>query len=172
MLRVVFTVALAVAVLGVATPAVEYAGVERSDTQVRAVVETLTERARTLAAAEDALPPGERPARRTVEVTLPSGGFASAQLRSFSIGPPPAATRDATGGATGVRDRRPGPATTQFAWRVAGGTRHTVRVDGIRIRASAPGGLTLAGGGDHLLVLRLVEREGDRVVLVSRRRST
>lgn len=161
MLRVVFTVALAVAVLGVAMPAVEYAGVQRSDTRVRAVVDTLTERARTLAAAEEALPPGERPARRTVDVSLPSGGFASAPLRSFTVRAPPNPSHGDDVAATGSK-------TTQFAWRVAGGTRHTVRVDGVRIR-TRPGDLQLAGGGDVVLVLRLVEWDGDRVVRIHRR---
>ena len=168
MLRVVFTVALAVVVLGVATPAVEHAGVQRSDAQVRDAVDAVRAEARSLAAAEHALPAGQRPARRTLQISLPSGGFASAPVRSVSVGAPPSATAPSPGIAGAGTERGSSPAATRFAWRVAGGTRHVVRVDGIRIRASAPAGLQLAGGGEFRLVLRLVERDGERVVLVAR----
>jgi len=161
-LRVVFTVALAVAVLAVAAPAVERAGVHRSDAAVGATVERLEGAARELAASNPALPPGSDPARRTVTVSLPDGGFASASLRNFTVGPPPNGT--GSGDLTAV-----GPAATRFTWRVAGGTRHARTVDGIRIRPATAATVRVAGGGEVRFVLELVSLDGKRVVEVSRR---
>lgn len=162
MLRVVFTVALAVAVLAVAAPAVEQAGVQRSDTAVGATVERLDTAARELAAGNPALPPGSDPARQTVTVEFPDGGFASASLRNFSVGPPPDGRDD-------VDPTALGPDATRFTWRVAGGTRHARTVDEIRIRPDTTATTRVAGGGEIHFLLELVSVDGERVVRVSRR---
>jgi len=149
-LRVVFTVALAVAVLGVAAPAVEQAGVHRSDAQVRAAAEDLDGAARHLADSNPALPPDGDPARRTITVEFPDGGFASAPLHSFSVGPPPN-----------------GSAATRITWRVDGGARHALHLDGIRIRP-ASGTTFRVGGGEVAFSLELLARNGTRVVRIER----
>jgi len=161
-LRVVFTVALAVAVLAMVAPAVEHAGVQRSDTAVGATVERLDGAARELAASNPALPPGSDPARRTLAVEFPDGGFASAPVRNFTVGPP--SDGRANGDPTAL-----GSDATRFTWRVAGGTRHTRTVDGIRIRPESVATTRVAGGGTVHLVLELVSVDGERVVRVSRR---
>lgn len=155
MVRVAFTVALLVAVLAVSTAAIDAAAVHRSDTRARAVVDRLVSEARALAANNGAVPADAGPARRVVEVRLPAGGFASAELRSFDVGPPP--------------DTNASAAVTQFAWRVEGGTRHTVSVADLRVRPASGAADRVAGGGTIEFVLRLVERDGRRVVVLDRR---
>lgn len=157
-MRVVFTVALAVAVAAVAVPAIDAVGVERADTQAGAAVDRLVTAARTLAAGNDALPPGQGPARQVVELNLPAGGVASAPLRSLTVGPP------ARGG---DGDESPtAEAATRITWRVAGGTTRVRNVAGLRIRPVS-GERFVAGGGRQRLVLRLVRRAGRRLVTVT-----
>jgi hypothetical protein len=159
--RVLFTVALAVAVAAVAFPAVEAVGVERADTRTGAAAERLVTAARSLAAGNDALPPERGPARDVVELDLPSGGVASASLVSLSVGPP--AT---DGSADRVERSVSGTAATRITWRVAGGSRHVRQVAGLRIRPVS-GERWTTGGGRQRLVLRLVRRGGRRVVTVT-----
>jgi len=159
-LRVVFTVALAVAVLGVAGPAVDQAGVHHSDAAVDGAIERLVGAARDLAASNPALSPEADPARRTVTVTVPDGGFASAPVRNFSVGPP-------TENRSSSRSRI-GPDATRFEWRVAGGAWHTRTVDGVRIRPAAAA-TTRVSGGEVRFALELVSVDGDRVVRLSHR---
>lgn len=158
MVRVAFTVALLVAVAGVAVPAVEYAGVQRSDTAVRDAVDRLVGEARALAAGNDALPPDAGPARRAVSLDLPSDGFASAPVERFSVGPPTAPNRSGPG---------EGDAATRFAWRVEGGTEHVVVAEDVRIRPRPTDQLQVADGR-VLLVLELVAVDGRSVVRVRR----
>lgn len=153
-MRVLFTVALVVAVLAVALPAVEYVGVDRSVTETRDAVERLEGVARSLAAGNDALDPSTGPARRVVAVDLPGGGFASARLDRLTIGPPERSARSV--------------AATRIAWRVEGGSRHVVQLDRIRLRGADGGEFDLGPGRGQRLVLRLVSRNGTRVVRVSR----
>ena len=163
-MRVLFTVALAVAILAVALPAIDAVSVERADTRVRAAVERLVQAARTLATGNDALPPDQGPARQAVELELPDGGVATAPLRSLTIGPPASTSgvesREAVAGSVG--------ATTRLTWRVAGGRQRVRQVAGVRIRPVEGDRFTLGGGGRQRLVLRLVERQGQRVVTVGR----
>jgi hypothetical protein len=160
--RVLFTVALAVAVLAVALPAIDVVGVERADTKAGAAVERLVDAARTLAAGNDALPPDRGPARQVVELELPDGGVASAPLRSLAVGPP-ASTSGAD--AAGTDAASPG-ATTRLTWRVAGGRQRVRQVAGLRIRPVTGERFTLGRGGRQRLVLRLVRRDGRRVVTI------
>lgn len=146
----VFAVALLAAVVAVTLPAVERAGVQRGDAQVESAVESLLEEARTLAAGNDAVP--DAPARRTVALDLPTDGFAAAGLRSLSVVGP--------GGSDGARN------ATRFVWRVAGGARHTRLADGVRLRP-ASGRIDVESGGSLRLRLKLVARDGERVVTVA-----
>lgn len=160
MVRVAFTIALTVAVAAVALPAVDYAGVQRSDTAARDAVDRLVAEARALAAGNDALPTDAKPARRTVTLHLPAGGFASAAVETFEVGPPNATAVDRSAGATEA---------TQFHWRVRGGTGHTVGVDGVRIRPTTGDRFRLAGGKTRL-VLRLVATREGPVVRIGRQK--
>jgi len=164
--RVVFTVALLVAVAGVVVPATEYAGVQRSDTAVRDAVERLVAESRALADGNDALPGDAAPARRAVTLELPERGFASAGLRNLSVGPPPT-KRSGFEERLGRRASVVGPDATRFRWRVVGGTEHTETVDGIRIRSRTGQALSLSGGRTRL-VLRLVAVNGTAVVRAGR----
>ncbi|MEF8852082.1 MAG: hypothetical protein V5A44_08790 [Haloarculaceae archaeon] len=159
-MRVLLTVALAVAVATVALPAIDAVGVERADTRTGAAVERLVTAARTLAAGNDALPPEQGPARQVVELDLPEGGVTSAPVASLTVGPP-ARERNDDGDGPGAAG-----ATTRIAWRVAGGGPHVRQVAGLRIR-SVTGEQFVTGGGRHRLSLRLVRREGRRVVTVA-----
>ncbi|QLH82603.1 DUF7311 family protein [Halosimplex pelagicum] len=159
MVRVAFTVALLVAVAGIAVPAAEYAGVQRSDTAIRDAVDRLVSEARALAAGNGALPPDAGPARRAVTLDLPTEGFASAEVERFTVTRP----AQSEGSETGLREReREGPAATRFTWRVAGGTEHAVVADGIRIRTTE----RLRVDGEMRLVLELVAVDGRAVVRV------
>jgi hypothetical protein len=161
---VLFTVALAVAVVAVALPAIDVVSVERADTKVGAAVERLVQAARTLAAGNDALPPEQGPARQAVELDLPDPGVATAPLRSLTIGPP-ASTSEAQSPKTGAESVG---STTRFTWRVAGGRQRVRQAAGVRIRPVEGDRFTLGGGGRQRLILRLVERHGRRVVTVGR----
>ncbi len=160
-MRVLFTVALTVAVAAVAFPAIDAVGVERSNTQTGGAVERLVTAARSLAAGNDALPPDQGPARRVVELDLPAGGAASAPLESLTVGRP---AKDENG--DGESGPTPAGATTRITWRVAGGNRHVRQVAGPRIRPDS-GERFATGPGRQRLVLRLVRREGHRVVTVT-----
>jgi hypothetical protein len=160
---VLFTVALAVAVLAVALPAVDVVSVQRADTSAGAAVDRLVEAARTLAAGNDVLRPDRGPARRTIELELPEGGVATASLRSLTIGPP--ASTEVT---RPTEDDESVGTTTRLTWRVAGGRRRVRQAAGVRLRPVEGDRFTLGGGGRQRLVLRLVERDGRRVVTVGR----
>lgn len=156
MVRVAFTVALLVAVAGVVAPAAEYAGIERSDTAVRDAVDRLVEEARALDRGNDALPTDAGPARRSVVLSLPTEGFASARTERLTIGPPASETAKA-------------PEGTRFAWRVDGGTTHTVVAEGVRIRPASGRRLTVAAGRVQLgLALVALADRRDTVVRVRR----
>ncbi|WP_164471845.1 DUF7311 family protein [Halosimplex salinum] len=163
MVRVAFTVALLVAVAGVAVPATEYVGVQRSDTAVRDAVDRLVGEARALDAGNDPLPSDADPARRSVRVRLPTDGFASAGVRAFAVGPPEVSTSRAAD--SDPDDPSEGADATRFDWRVAGGTEHTVVADGVRIRPR-PGDSLRVSGGRTRLVLELVATDDRTVVRV------
>lgn len=166
-MRVLFTVALTVVVLAVAMPAIEFVGVERSETTTRAAVDGLVDAARTMASANDALANEAAAARRTVAMDLPHGGFASAPLVSLEIGPPESTPARSESGRTRQGDGEP-VATTRITWRVAGGSRHVRQVDGLRLRPVAGEEFAVRRATDLRLVVTLVERDGLRVVTVAR----
>jgi hypothetical protein len=152
MLRVVVAVALAVALLGVAMPAVDSARVDHADARVATALDRLAATAERLRARNDPSPPGTAGARRMITLHLPGPSWASARLETLSV-PATTAGRGPSGRGT-------------VTWRVEGGGRRT-RV------LSAPvvgpdGGLTVRGGGSRQLVVELV-REGGRAVVRIRR---
>jgi hypothetical protein len=157
--RVLFTVALTVAVAGVVLPAVDVAALDRAESESRGEVARLGEAGRTLAASNDALATRERAARRILTLEFPSNGFASTPLVAFTVGPPRNGTRS---------DGEPGAGATRITWRVAGGERHVTQVDGLRMRSVDGGRFRLHEGGRQRLVLTLLDRGGRRVVTVSR----
>lgn len=161
-MRVLFTVALLVAIAAIALPAVEVAGVDRAESQTQGAVDRLSEAARALAAGNDALASRADAARQSVDLDLPDGGFASARLATVRIGPVPASNVEA--GPTDAGDSS--PAATRIAWRVDGGQRHVTYIDGLRIRGAEGGEFRIRGGGSRRVVLRLLERNGDPVITV------
>jgi hypothetical protein len=155
--RVLFTVALAVAMLAVVLPALDAVSVDRAESQTRAAVADLVEAARALAADNDALYDRAVAARATVTLDFPTGGVASTPLASLDVGPPGTDTARSVGS---------GPAATRITWRVAGGRRHTRQVDGLRLQPAADGRLRVDPGRTRI-VLRLLARNGTRLVTVS-----
>lgn len=168
-MRVLFTVALVVVIIGVTMPAVEYVGVDRSATETRDAVDELVEAARTLAAGNDALPNEAVAARRVVSLDVPEDGFASARLEFLSIGPPESGAAP-TGRHAIFADDSPNGDGTRITWRVDGGQQHVVQVDDLRMRPTDGERFELHGGGSQRLVLRFLVRDGRRVVTVSRQR--
>jgi len=130
----------------VSLPVVDSARVTHAERSVDTTLQRLDAAATELAAGNDALPPGRAGARRQHTLRLPRRSWGSAELESL---------------------RFPAPSAEQpVRFRVAGGqetaARFSVPVVG------PPGGLTLQSGGRHRVVLRLQQREGRPVVVVSR----
>jgi hypothetical protein len=86
-LRVVLAVLLAVALVGVAVPAVERARAERAADLAEGSLARVAERATGLAAAEEAT--GGGAARRTLSVSVPSGGLATGAVDYLAVGGAP-----------------------------------------------------------------------------------
>lgn len=159
MIRTVIVVALAAALLAASLPAIDLARVQRSDAEIRDELDGLLGEARTLAATSDAVSTDGDPARRTVTLRFPTAGFASAGTERVRITAP-----------------RPGgsPAGTSstaptLSWRVDGGANRSLLPDGVPIRRPAGDPLVIETGGRYEIVLSLVERGGDRAVVVERR---
>jgi hypothetical protein len=150
-LRAVLAAVLALALLGVSLPAVEEARQERAEETADRTATRIADAVESFARRNDPAGPGVAGARRTVRVTVPDGGFATADATVFVGGVP---------GQTGKRNdtRRDG-----IAVRVGGRVRvaATVGVD-LRTREGTP--LALRGDGYLTLWLR------DDAVRVSRGR--
>jgi hypothetical protein len=164
-IRTVLSVALAVALLGVATPAIDDARTTRTSQLVEEDLTNVVRAATDLVAREDAVPVTARGARRAVAVTLPVRSVTSAGVSYVAIG--------------GVPDGNRPPDTNQtdvLAYRVAGGPRHVVTV-GLDVRVAdrderwhvEPDAepLVLRGTGDVQVVLTLVRLDGDPTVVVT-----
>lgn len=157
MLRVVVSVVLAAALLGVAQPAVEDA---RETAAERAVERELVavERAVADLRSEAAVPYGQPGARRVVVLDLPERSFGSAGVEYVAIGGLPAGDGGGNLLAYEVADRPP----------------NTVRIDadlrversrgGVRWLADDP--LVLRTGGRHRLAFVPVRHDGQKVVVV------
>jgi hypothetical protein len=148
MLRVVVAVALATALLGAATPAVDDARIDHADARVETEVDELAATADRLVERNDPAPPGVRGARRLLTLHLPGPSWGSAGLDHLSV-PGPSADR------RGV-----------LTWRVEGG-RETTRWVSVPL-VGPDGGLSLRGGGARRVVLELVRRDDEPVVVVRR----
>lgn len=155
MIRTAVAVALAVALLAASLPAIDTARVQRSDAEIRDELDDLVGEARALAATNDAVGAGGS-ARRVVTLRLPTAGFASAGTGQVRLAAP--------------RPGRPAGTTgSALSWRADGGANHTVRPDGVPIRRPGGDPLIVENGGRREVVLSLVERGGDRVVVVEAR---
>ncbi|MFB6122677.1 MAG: hypothetical protein ABEJ78_04400 [Haloferacaceae archaeon] len=152
MIRVVFTVALTVALLGAALPAIEAGSVERTAIRLDATAEDIERTARTLVADEDPSSPGTSGARRLVRFRLPADGWADAPVSYFAVGGHPNGTGD----------------ESVVAYRIEGRPARTVRLPGLDLR-TPDGPVVFRGAGRHRLVLSLVR---DRGVAVVARRAT
>lgn len=153
MIRAVLAVALAAAILSLSLGAIDDARVANADARIEAGADRLVAAAEALAATDQPVPPGRPGARRVLELSLPARTWSAAGVDAVEVGALPG--RPA--GRGGV------------AWTVPGGPRRVLRVEGVALRGSTPDGtLVLRRSGTHRLVLALVERDGRRVVVVSR----
>lgn len=144
--RVVLAVALAVALVGASTPAIERARVDAANARVGSEVAALLEAARQLRAKNDPVPADAPGARVRVTLALPG----------------------ATWGRTGIDSVAIGNGTV--SWRVDGGTRHVRRsAHPLHGRGRGPAGtLVIDASGPIHLELRLVDVEGRETVVVGR----
>lgn len=166
MLRVVIAVSIALAIVGLAYPAIDDARTVRTERAVRrelaAVVEAVTE----LVGDETAVPLGDRGARRAVSMRLPRPSLTSASIEYVAIG-----------GTPDDRSVRDTAAEDVIAYKVEGGRRRLLRVDAdLRIAERRDGDwhvrddsdpLVLRGGGTPELTFALAEYRGDETVLVT-----
>lgn len=157
MLRIVFAVLLAVALLGVAQPAIETARVERSGTAVEGDLAAFETAARDLATNADPATELDEAARRTVTIDVPRGSPTTASVAFVALG--------------GLPDQTVADGDSVLAYSV-GGTTHVRRVS-VEIRALGPDG-DLRPPGEPLVLreprqvtLLLLERNGDPVVVVT-----
>ena len=157
MLRVVVAAVLAVALLGVAQPAIEDA---RATAAERAVERELVgvERAVVDLQSEEAVPYGESGARRVVALDLPERSFASAGIRYVAIGGVPGGDGRGNLLAYGVADRPPDASPLDANLRVERSR------DGGRRLVEEP--LVFRTGGRHRIALVPVRHDGHRVVVV------
>ncbi|WP_137283355.1 DUF7311 family protein [Halorussus salinisoli] len=162
MLRVVLGVALAVAVVAAATPALEDARTTRTERLTERELGRVETAAATLAREEA---PG---ARRTLTLSLPDDSPTAAGLAFVALGGLPSGEPTATD--TADRD--------VFAFRVRGGRRHVHRV-GTDLRVIRDGAIAesdseasiLRGGETYAVTLRVVRSAERRTVVVSVRRA-
>jgi hypothetical protein len=148
-IRYVVAVALAVALLGFATVAVDHGTAARSEAQVESALDTVDSAATSLV--ENERPPvaDERPPRRLVEITLPGDRFlASAPAR------------------LGFR-RVSGADATRVTYRIEGETAETETIDAPLQRGDASSFALDGHTGRLTLLLRLVRVDGEAVVDVT-----
>lgn len=163
MLRAVLAVGLAVALLAASLPPIDRARRDTADANVRSQLERLATAARELAADNDPVPVGSAGARRVVTITVPDRGWGAAEVAHVAIG-----------GVTGNTTTDP-RGSDVLAWRLTGGPRRSLRVEGVDLFAVADGRVTpdaqalVLRGGRHVLELALVRHRGRSVVLVERR---
>lgn len=148
MIRVALAALLAVALLGAATPAIDDARTSATGRTLGADLSRVGAAAETLEDRHDAVRPEAGPARRTVRLVVPGGGWGRAR-------------------ATVTVDGR--PEGRGLRWRVGDAPPNGVRV-GVELRVWRDGrpvtGELRLGPGRHRLVLSLVRVEGRPVVAV------
>ena len=160
MLRVVVTVTLAVALVAVTLPALETARRDRSDQRVTAELDRLAAAIEDVYAREAAVSPEASGAQRVVTVRLPTRSWTDAEVEYVAIGAHPEHT--------GVDERN----ETTFGWQVSGARPRTRRLADVPVEAATPSGsdspLVIREPGRHRLALSLVDRDGQRTVVVRR----
>mgnify|MGYP000438608642 CR=1 FL=1 len=164
MLRLVLAVALAVALVAAATPALDDARATRTERLAERELDRIEAAATTLAS-EDA--PG---ARRTLAVSLPDRSPTTAALDVVAIGGVPD-EESVQGQSVRANDSAE---RDVMAFRVAGAPRHVRRVgtdlrvvrDGAVAESDATA-LVLRGGESYAVTLRLVRLDGRPTVVVS-----
>jgi hypothetical protein len=167
-IRVVVTVLLAVALLGVAQPAVDAARAERTATTLTTDVERIERAATSLLDRDDPPPSGVRGARRSLAMRLPKRGVAAAGVEYVVVGGRP---RPPSSGSAPSNPGAPPPRTADtVTYKLAGRPPAVVRLDGIDLR-TANGPIRLGTPGRHRLRLTLVATDGDPAVLVERSES-
>lgn len=148
MLRAVLAVALAVALLASARPAIDAVRVAHAEDLVEGALERLDTAAARLRAHNDAVP-GPGGARAHVRLHLPRGVWATAGLERLAVRPAPR-------GAGAVA-----------RWRVAGGTLRTRRLPALSLPGDATG-VTVREGGRSRLQLALTRLGARRVIRLRR----
>lgn len=141
MIRAVLAVALTVALLAAATPAIDEGRTARTATHLDGVTDRLDRSARSLLAHEDPTRPGVAGARRIVDLRLPARSWTAA-----------AATLRVDG------------ETDTLAYRVGDGQPRRTTLRGVDLR-TPDGPLVLRTPGHHRLVLSLVRDDGVGVVV-------
>lgn len=159
MLRAVLAVVLSVALLGVATPVVEDARVQRSSHLVEGELSRVAERTIGLAATEET-GPGAAP-RRVVALSLPSGEFVTAPIDYVAIG-----------GVPDCRTPRDTERSDVVAYKLRGADAH-VRTVPVDLRVVTDGRVRddedpLVLRGDARVALSLADRDAGPTVLVRR----
>lgn len=158
MLRVVLAAVLASALLGTAFTALDAASRDHGNAQVAASAERLTAAIADLRDRAAAVPAGSPGARRVVTVRLPARSRTTAAVEFLAVG----GRLDGTGDSDG-------PA---LAWKVAGSSERTRRVQGVRVVGvgdrSPSGRLVLESPGKHRLALTLETRDGRETVVARR----
>ena len=146
MIRYVVAVALAVALLGTASVAVDHGTAARSEAEVESALDTVDSAAVSLV--ENDRPPvaGERAPRRLVEITLPDDRFLEAAPARLTF------------------ERIPGANATRVTYRIEGETARTATI-GAPLHHAGSSSFTLDGHtGTLQLLLRLVRVDGKPVV--------
>lgn len=163
MLRAVLASALAVALLAASLPPIDQARRDQADAHVRSQLERLSTAAHELAADNDPVPVGTDGATRTVTLTVPARGWRATGIARVAIGGVPG--NDATDAA----------GSDVLAWRLTGGPRRTLRIEGLDVHTVLDGRvapderpLVLRASGRHVVELALVRYRGGPVVLVRR----
>lgn len=145
MIRAVLAVCLAVALLGVAVPAVENASRDHSASVADAELDRLRATLADLAATDDALPAHSPGARRLVTLRIPTPDLAAAPLAYLAVGGVPEA---ASGESTPE-------APDRLAYRLRGGEPRTVSVP-VDLHTPGEDPLVLRSPGRHRVRCELV----------------
>lgn len=149
MIRYVVAVALAVALLGTASVAVDHGTTARSEAEVESALAAVDSAATSLA--ENDQPPvaGERPPRRVVEITLPDDRFLEVAPARLAF------------------ERISGANATRVTYRIEGESARTATI-GAPLRHAGSSSFDLGGHtGTLQLLLRLVRVDGRPVVDVT-----
>lgn len=144
MLRVVFSVTLAVALVAASTPAIERARIDTAETHIQRQLSTLLDTAERLRAGSDPVPPTTPGARQYVTLTLGKATWGRAGVQQVTIG------------------------DGEIVWQVDGGTRHVHRTERPLLGRGGAGPLVLTERASVHLELRLVRMGGRETVAIRR----